>query len=475
MNYSILAAWTSEFGASGLKVESVWLASPTLRIRFADKSDLVLLTASEAFAFHSRSHQPPENEVKIWDQLTHARLTQTWIDPADRVIRFQFEQTDIYQQNKTYLLIAEFTPPKPNLILAVRNGETVVVDALRKYTYADNPQRQILPKLPYQPAKTSFQPVLEDISPPLKVASLQTGSSLLCPSVNNYLENYYHHVWLAREEAGRRQALKARWERELPKAQDKLAKQEAEARDAGMADHWKVCAETLKTNLQNIGRGQTSLKAVNYFDPNLAQIEIPLQSELSPRQNLHYYLKKYTKAKRGRELIAQHVAATREEISRLQTILARIDAGEEVDPPSARTVSSLGRKLDLEDKLLRLRLSDEFEIVIGRKASENDFISTQLGRPHDWWFHTRVFRGSHILLRCFRKTTPGDELIGLCCSLAAWYSKARFSSNVPVDYTQVRFLRKPRRSPPGFITYSEHKTVFAEPRDLRSVRGELKL
>ncbi len=474
MNYSILAAWTSEFGASGLKVESVWLASPTLRIRFADKSDLVLLVASEAFAFLSRSHQTPENEVKIWDQLTHARFTQAWIDPADRVVRFRFEQTDIYQQTKTYLLIAEFTPPKPNLILAAQNGETVV-DALRKYSYADNPQRQILPKLPYQPAKTSFQPVLENISLPLKLESLKTGSTLLCPSVNGYLENYYHHVWLPREEAGRRQALKSRWERELRKAQDKLAKQEAEALDAGMAEYWKVCAETLKTNLQNIGRGQTSLKAVNYFDPALAEIEIPLQTELSPRQNLQFYLKKYSKAKRGRELIAQNIANTHKEISRLQTILARIDAGEEVEPPSAKAVSSLGRKLDLEDKLLRLRLSDEFEIVIGRKASENDFISTQLGRPQDWWFHTRVYRGSHILLRCFRKTSPGDELVGLCCSLAAWYSKARFSSNVPVDYTQVRFLRKPRRSPPGFITYTEHKTVFAEPRDLRSVRGELKL
>ncbi|MCB5284928.1 MAG: NFACT RNA binding domain-containing protein [Candidatus Cloacimonetes bacterium] len=475
MNYSILSAWSREFGLQGRKVESVNLANSTLRLRFSDKTDLVLLAAADAFAFHSLDFQPADNEVKIWDALTHAVLTGAEIDPADRIIRFRFTQTDIYQQNKVYLLIAEFTPPKPNLILALQNEELVIVDALRKYSYADNPQRQILPRLPYQPAKTSFQPILQEVSPPLRLESLKTGATLLCPSVNDYLANFYHHVFLAREEAQRRQTLRSRWERELKKAKDKLAKQQAEAADADKAEYWMICAETLKTNLPNINRGQTSFTAINYYDPELATIEIPLQPQLSARQNLQAYLKKYGKARRGKELIAAHIAATQQQIAHLVNILARVEAGEEVEAPSAKSIATLGRKLDMEDRLLKLRLSEDFEIVIGRKASENDFITTQLGRPHDWWFHTRIYRGSHILLRCFRKTAPGDELINICCSLAAWYSKARFSLNVPVDYTQVRFVRKPRKSPPGFVTYTEHKTVFADPRDLRSLREELKL
>ncbi len=475
MNYSLLSAWTQEQSLAGRKVESAALAAATLRVRFADKTDLVLLAGRDSFAFHSSDFKPSEDETPVWDQLRHALLVAVEMDPADRVIRFRFTQTDIYQQQRTYLLIAEFTPPKPNIILALDNGEEVVVDALHKYSYADNPQRQILPKLPYQPAKTSFQPVSRELELPLRLESLKTGATLLCPSVNAYLEDYYHHVYLAGEEVRRLQQLRARWDRELKKTRDKLAKQQSEARDADRAEHWMICAETLKTNLQNISRGQTSLEAVNYFDPALATIQIPLQPELSPRQNLQHYLKKYTKAKRGQDQIARNVASTQAQITRLESILARIDAGEEVEAPSAHGLANLGNKLALEDKLLRLRLNDEFEIVIGRKASENDYISTKLGRPHDWWFHTRVYRGSHILLRCFRKTVPKDELIALCCSLAAWYSKARFSLNVPVDYTQVRFLRKPRSSPPGFVTYSQHKTVFANPRDLRSVREELQL
>ncbi len=475
MNYSILSAWTKESDLKGRKVESVNLANGLLRIHFADWSDLVFLAATDAFAFHSLDYQAPSNEVRIWEQLNHAILTGIEMDANDRIIRFCFELTDIYQQTKEYLLIAELTPPKPNLILALQNGAPVVIDALRKYSYADNPQRQILPKLPYQPAKTSYQPVLQEIALPLPLESLKTATTILCPTVNSYLENYYHHVYLAREEAQRLLSLRSRWERELKKSKAKLAKQQAESRDADQAEYWKICVETLKTNLNRISRGQTSLEAINYFDPALATIEIPLKPELSSRQNLQFYLKKYTKARRGREQIGQNVAATQKEISRLENILVRIEAGEEVDAPSGKGFGSLGRKLDMEEKLLRFRINEDFEIVIGRKASENDFISTQLGRPHDWWFHTRVYRGSHILLRCFRKTAPSDDLIGICCSLAAWYSKARFSINVPVDYTQVRFLRKPRKSPPGFVTYTDHKTVFADPKDLRSVREELKL
>lgn len=162
MNYSILSAWTQDFAAGKRKVESVWMGAATLRISFADKTDLVILAASEAFAFHSAGFQPPDEEHKTWEQLIHAILTQAEIDPNDRVIRFHFEQTDIYQQKITYQLIAELTSPKPNLILARGTDTLVIVDALRKYSYADNPQRQVLPKLPYQPAQTSYRPVLRE-------------------------------------------------------------------------------------------------------------------------------------------------------------------------------------------------------------------------------------------------------------------------------------------------------------------------
>lgn len=475
MNYSILSAWTKEFNAPNLKVESAWQSSTQIRLVFSDKSQLTLLAGGEAFAFHSKSLQPEHGEHKIWDILTKALWIGTEIDPNDRVIRFRFEVTDIYQEKTALLLIAEFTPPKPNLILVRDAQETMVIDALRKYSYADNPRRQILPKLLYQAPQTSFKPVIEELSFPLELKSLQTGETLSFDTVNDYLAAYYLHIVQAKEDTQRRNSLRSGWERELKKVRAKLKRQENEAADAERVEHWKICAETLKSNLDKISRGQKSLRAINYFDPELAEIEIPLQAELSARQNLEWYLKKYGKAKRGRQLIANNIAATKNQIERLENVISRIDSGEEIPLPSRGAKSRPERVPDMLDKLLRLRIDEDFEIVIGRKASENDFITTQLGRPHDWWFHTRIYRGSHILLRCFRKKSPNEELIRVCCALAAWYSKARFSQNVPVDYTQIRFVRKPRKSAPGYVIYTDHKTIFSDPMDLRSARKLLDL
>lgn len=111
------------------------------------------------------------DETPIWDQLTHSVLTKVSLDDYDRIMRFILPKL-IYSNRKTYVL-AEFIPPKPNIILAEQNQELIIVDALRKYSYADNPQRQILPKIPHQLPKTSFKPYHRDISFPLNLQTLK--------------------------------------------------------------------------------------------------------------------------------------------------------------------------------------------------------------------------------------------------------------------------------------------------------------
>ncbi len=282
---------------------------------------------------------------------------------------------------------------------------------------------------------------------------------------------------VAGEERERVRRQTAFWKKAIDKLEKKLAKQRLELLSAEAMETWKLYAEVIKYNLGQINKGQTSLESVNYYDPNMASVLVPLREDLSPAQNMDLYLKRYKKARTGLEVITRHIADGETELMHLQGVLARVEAGEELDfiVDGPKSSKSGHEKLSILDKLLRIRISEEFEIVIGRKASENDFISTQLGRPHDWWFHTRIYRGAHVLLRCLKKTDPPPELKSLCCRLAAWYSKARSSSTVPVDFTQVRYLRKPRRSAPGFITYTDHQTAFVEPLETRKAREELGL
>jgi len=476
MDYIILFDWTKEFSVEKKIVECVFYNDKALRIHFKDNTDLYLVISNyDAYPFFTSKPFSIGDETPIWDQLIHSVLTKVSLDEYDRIMRFIFTQIDIFQQKKTYVLIAEFIPPKPNIILAEQNEELIIVDALKKYSYADNPQRQILPKIPYQPPKTAFKPYHRDISFPLILKTLQTGETIQCDTVNEYLKNHFIYVLSVKEELEHRKAIVDYWERELKKTQQKLHKQRMELEQANKCEYWRICAEILKVNLSNIQRGQTVLKAINYFDPELSTIEIELLSDKTPQENMLDYLKKYKKAKRGKEVIEHNLKETEKKIKQLENIVQKARNGELDELPQKEKLPQLSHKLDMAEKLLRLRIDDRFEIVIGRKASENDFITTQLARPHDWWFHSRLYHGSHILLRCLQKTNPPEELIQICCSLAAWYSKARFAQNVPVDYTQVRYVRKPHKSKPGFVTYTNHKTAFVQPMDLRTAKKELNL
>lgn len=474
MKYAILSQWIEENPASGNKVASVSSSSDLLRFSFAQGPDLILVAKKrDSYAFWTKDAGLGEHWDKTWDQLIHARLTRTRIADNDRIVYFHFEQTDIYQQRLEYVVVAEFMPAKPNVILTVSNDELIIIDALHKYSFADNPQRQVLPKLPYYPPRTSFQAQNAEVVLPLKIETLDGHGTISCASVNEYLQNHYLHVLNAEAEINRKKSIRLHWENELKKARQKLSKQRDELKSAEKAEYWKECAETIKYNLDKIKKGQIILKATNYFDPELGEIEIKLQPDRSPQQNMRHYIKKYQKSKRGEKIIRRNIAETELAVKHLEEILERVDRGELVYAPRGRYTAGTGRKLDKAEKLLRLRLNDDFEIVIGRKARENDFITTKLAQPHDWWFHTRIYHGSHILLRCFTKKDPDERLIKACCSLAAWYSKARFSQNVPVDFTQVRYVRKPRKSAPGFVTYTNHNTVFSDPKDLRAIREEL--
>lgn len=476
MDYSVLKKWCEQSGTHNVKIDAISRYGNQVSIRLWDRKQLVfVLDSKDAFVYSAKASTV--HDERIWPFLKHALLKQPEIDPADRIITWKLQHIDIYNQMRWYLLIAELMPPKPNLILCeMKQFKPIVVDAIHKYSLADNPARQVLPNFEYMPPLTRWKPKETKLDPPYTLTDLQSGETFSYEDVNSYLAAYHQRVIIAQQELGRRKRMIAGWDKLIAKQEKKLAKQQRELATAEDMETWRLYAEVIKYNLNVIKQGDDSLEAINYFDEAMPKIRIPLKPELSPQANLRMYIKRYQKAKNGLEVIKQNIQKGHEELEQLKSAKARVEAGEDLDPAIGQDRQQKGHsKLSLLDKLLKIKVSDEFEIVIGRKAKENDFISTRLGRPHDWWFHTRVFRGAHVLLRCYRKTEPPEELKRICCSLAAWFSKARFSTNVPIDYTQVRFLRKPRGSAPGFVTYTNQQTAYVDPLDPRQAREILGL
>lgn len=466
MKYSYLKQWTQEMIGYQAVIESVLLFPELLVLQTKDKKALcIVLSKRDAFIFLQDNFQPPQEGKKIWQKLNNCHLTGISLAENDRLAYLELQQRDIYQQNKKYYLIAELMPPQPNAILT--DSELHIFDALHKYSYADNPQRQILPGLVYTAPKTSFQPILEEVKSPYP------DGSTTC---NDYFIHLFYNKLKKEEEVENGQKICTALKKELQKLQRKREKLQQDLTNAEKADFWLACAECLKTNLHNLKTGRESFTAINYLDPALKEIEIPLQKDKSPQENLQSYLKKYHKAKNGLQIITKNLAQTDAEIVKIKDLIAKAKKGELPDSgilPSKPTGHKIVQNAILADKILKLKINDEFQILIGRRAKENDYLTTQLARPYDYWFHCRIYHGAHIVLKCLKKTEPSPQLIELCCNLAAWFSKAKFSTNVPVDYTQIRYVRKPRKSPPGFVTYTNFKSVFATPMSLKEVREKL--
>ncbi len=469
MKYAYLAAWAKDYVSDQAVIERIYLAAAGLYISLKDGRTLVLvLSARDSFIFFRETAPVAKPGPELWPQLRNSKIYGCRMHNSDRIMEFYVDHTDMYGECKKYTLVIEFMPPKPNVILCKRES-MIVVDAITKYSLSDNPMRMVMPNQPYYPPKTSFQPE----------ASAESGFPL-CDSQTLDSANAYFTLCYARsmQDSDNNLALKSKLkllQREFKKALKRKEMQELDLQNAEKADYYRACAEALKPVLKSIKPGQQIVRAINYLSPDLEEMDIPLLADKSPQKNLNGYIKKYHKAKNGLEIIRVNLAKTEAEIVRIGSLITRLESGEDLDLESGDNLQVMSQKVQQTDKIMNLRVDDNWHIYIGRKAKENDYITTKLGKAQDWWFHCRIYRGAHVLLRNYRKQEPGAEIIRLCSSLAAWYSSAKFSVNVPVDYTQIRYVRKPRGSVAGFVTYTNYKTCFANPMDIRTVRRELGL
>ncbi len=467
MKYNFLAAWVSEFQGFIGNLDKISIFENTMYLCLIKSSPLVIvLSPQDSFIYKQQEPAIPKAAHEIWTQLRGVAITGISIRDNDRIISIHLMQKDIYGERKELDLVCELMPPKPNVIL-VKHESRLVLDALLKYSLADNPMRMVLVNQAYYPPQTSFEPEQNQ--------SIEIPEHYQTSSLNEYFRQRHQQILLPKDAKSNTESKIRLLQKEIKRLNKKLRLQEQDMENALKMDYYQACAEAIKPNMHQIEPGQTELVATNYLDPAMAEIRIPLLADKSPHQNLQFYLKKYHKAKNGKSIIEININRTRGEIEAIQKLVLRLEHREDLDLDMRDKSGNISHKINQLDRILQLKISDGWHIYIGRKAKENDFISTKVGKAQDWWFHSRIYRGAHVLLKNHRKQEPPAELVRACCALAAWYSQAKFSINVPVDYTQIRYVRKPKGSAAGFVTYSNYKTFFANPKDIRAVREELGL
>ena len=263
---------------------------------------------------------------------------------------------------------------------------------------------------------------------------------------------------------------------QIERCEKKLTLQEEELSGAARMEEYRVMGELIHAHLWEIQRGQAEVTLPNYYDEAGGSLTIPLDVRLSPVQNAQRYFKKYQKARSARTTAAEQREKTLRELDYLEGML--LDVGkcvgeselEEIRTELARTgymtrVTNRREQRALPaSKPYRYRSSDGIEILVGKNAAQNERL-TQGARPNETWLHAKDMPGSHVIIR-------QEEEIPLAtlqeaALLAAWYSKGQRSSNVPVDYTLRRYVKKPGGTPPGFVTYTHQHTVSITPDEAR--------
>ena len=295
------------------------------------------------------------------------------------------------------------------------------------------------------------------------------------PGFSELLDDFYSGRALAERMRARTQTMHKTLSNQLARVRRKLANQEKELEATYDRERLRQLGDIVTANLHLIQRGQARLTATDFYDPEMQEIEIPLNVTLSPQQNAAKFYKDYTKAKHAESFLTEQIALGRTEESYLASVLEALDRAEtEADVNDIRAELIEGGYLRPTDRKKQMKLpaskpmqftsSDGIQILVGRNNRQNDLLTTKLAYKTDLWLHVQKAHGSHVIIACAGAPVP-DQTVTEAAELAAWFSQARQGHNVPVDLCPVRQVKKPAGAKPGMVVYENYRTVYVTPHE----------
>lgn len=270
------------------------------------------------------------------------------------------------------------------------------------------------------------------------------------------------------------------------KNERKIKNLEQDLRATEEADRHRLFGELLTAYMHEVRPGEQAIDVVNYYDEAGSTVTIPLDPERSPSENAQHYFKRYNKLKASRSYLNEQIKRTQEENAYLENILHQLESADLEDVADIREelaqegyIRKQKMKRDRRKtrksrpQLTVTRSSEGNAIYIGRNNRQNDYLTNRLANGEDTWLHTKDIPGSHVVIRGSRF---GEATLVEAAQIAAYFSKGRTSSQVPVDYTLVKHVRKPKGAKPGFVIYDKHKTLYVTPDEsfIRQLKFERK-
>lgn len=317
------------------------------------------------------------------------------------------------------------------------------------------------------PSDFTFQPIS------------QYGPAVSCvpfPSFSALLDRFYEQRENQERVRQRGQDLIRSVTNARDRAARKIGLQEQELAATRDRERLRQFGDIITSNLHAMEKGMSRLTAADFYDPECPQIHIPLDPLLTPQQNAAKYYKEYNKAKTAEVMLTQQLEKGRRELDYLNSVLDTIPLAEgEKDLQEIRQEltdtgylrrpsKSKGREKRVVSKPMEFRSSAGLRISVGKNNTQNDLLTCKQAFKSDIWFHTQKIHGSHVILWTEGQAPDLQSLNEAAC-LAAWFSQARSSSRVPVDYTPVKYVKKPNGARPGMVTYTTYETAWVTPQE----------
>jgi len=259
----------------------------------------------------------------------------------------------------------------------------------------------------------------------------------------------------------------------LERCQKKLAIQLEELQEAKDADKFRLWGELITANIHAIPNGLPEVNLVNYYDPNGESITIPMDKNKTPIQNAQQYYKKYSRAKNAVEKLKNQISESREELTYLEGLLDSLDKStdesdleeirqELIEQGYIKKTSRDKKRSQVSSKPHHFISSDGFDIFVGKNNYQNDQLTLKTADHNDIWLHTKNIPGSHVIIKTNGRQVPENTLYEAGI-LAAYFSKAKDSSQVPVDYCPRKNVKKPKSARPGMVIYERYNTIYVTP------------
>ncbi|MEE0865253.1 MAG: NFACT RNA binding domain-containing protein [Clostridia bacterium] len=270
------------------------------------------------------------------------------------------------------------------------------------------------------------------------------------------------------------------------KYKKRLKNMDTKLKECENLDKYRLYGELITANLYKISnKNIKEISLENYYDNNKL-ITIPLDDRYLPSINAKKFYKKYSKLKNTLEIVTIQKQETISELQYLESIIYELECCNSIEEIS-EILDELSENEMFKEKIDSLRDKKKYEIkksnltknknisfnpikykingytlLVGRNNKENDYLTLKYAKKNDLWFHTKDIHGSHAIL-ILDNTTPNHEILSKCAEITAFHSKAKHSSNVPVDYCEVKYVKKPNKAKPGMVIYKNNSTLYVNP------------